>query len=334
MYRAFRHFRHFRPVLPLSLCTLGLVHAKSNSDINQVLLENDYRQLKYLLESKDKSAFQYNQAGMTPLIMAVVHNKTMLARLLLENGADPDCQDQFHRPKPRMLSATEYIYERDDLEKIESRKEYFPAHLNPNMNYYGATPLFYAVLNNNVKLVDLLIEHGADPLIRMKAGFNAFDVVHRDNADGEQIKQLLLKGVKQRDQIILEKRKKYPLESRLSEAVIGQKGAIDQISAAIRRKENGWVDSDHPIAMLFLGSSGIGKTELAKQVAKYIHGSNKDGFVRLDMSEYASQHEVARLVGAPPGYVGHESGGQLTEALEKCPNAVVLFDEIEKVNNN
>ena len=82
---------------------------------------------------------------------------------------------------------------------------------------------------------------------------------------------------------------------------------------AIRRKENGWVDSDHPIVMLFLGSSGIGKTELAKQVAKYIHQNDKDGFVRLDMSEYASQHEVARLVGAPPGYVGHETGGQLTE---------------------
>ena len=65
--------------------------------------------------------------------------------------------------------------------------------------------------------------------------------------------------------------------------------------------------------MLFLGSSGIGKTELAKQVAKYIHQNDKDGFVRLDMSEYASQHEVARLVGAPPGYVGHETGGQLTE---------------------
>ena len=67
--------------------------------------------------------------------------------------------------------------------------------------------------------------------------------------------------------------------------------------------------------MLFLGSSGIGKTELAKQVAKYIHQNDKDGFVRLDMSEYASQHEVARLVGAPPGYVGHETGGQLTEEI-------------------
>jgi hypothetical protein len=84
--------------------------------------------------------------------------------------------------------------------------------------------------------------------------------------------------------------------------------------------------------MIFLGSSGIGKTELAKQVAKYIHGNMKEGFVRMDMSEYSSQHEVARLIGAPPGYVGHDKGGQLTEALTKCPNAVVLFDEIEKAH--
>ena len=77
---------------------------------------------------------------------------------------------------------------------------------------------------------------------------------------------MLLKAITDRDEIMKEKRLKYPLESRLGENIIGQKGAINQISAAIRRKENGWVDADHPIVMIFLGSSGIGKTELAKQV--------------------------------------------------------------------
>ena len=81
-----------------------------------------------------------------------------------------------------------------------------------------------------------------------------------------QIKAMLLKAITDRDEIMKEKRLKYPLESRLGENIIGQKGAINQISAAIRRKENGWVDADHPIVMIFLGSSGIGKTELAKQV--------------------------------------------------------------------
>ena len=98
---------------------------------------------------------------------------------------------------------------------------------------------------------------------------------------------------------------------------------------------------------LFLGSSGIGKTELAKQVASYLHGdkaSNKQksrvkaasagnkGFIRIDMSEYQEKHEVSKFIGSPPGYIGHDEGGQLTKGLTESPNAVVLFDEVEKVN--
>ena len=100
-----------------------------------------------------------------------------------------------------------------------------------------------------------------------------------------------------------------------------------------RRKENGWVDDDHPLVFLFLGSSGIGKTELAKQIAKYLHkDGGKESFIRLDMSEFQEKHEVAKLIGAPPGYVGHDEGGQLTKRLKKCPKAVVLFDEVDKAH--
>lgn len=101
---------------------------------------------------------------------------------------------------------------------------------------------------------------------------------------------------------------------------------------AIRRKENGWVDDDHPLVFLFLGSSGIGKTELAKQLACYIHKDKPAGFIRLDMSEYQEKHEVAKLIGAPPGYVGHDDGGQLTSRLKQNPKAVVLFDEVDKAH--
>jgi len=76
---------------------------------------------------------------------------------------------------------------------------------------------------------------------------------------------------------------------------------------AIRRKENGWIDEDHPLVFLFLGSSGIGKTELAKQVAAYVHRNKANGFIRLDMSEYQQKHEVAKLIGAPPGYKSYLS---------------------------
>lgn len=113
---------------------------------------------------------------------------------------------------------------------------------------------------------------------------------------------------------------------------VGQENAIAIVASTIRRKENGWFDEDHPLVFLFLGSSGIGKTELAKQVAKYMHKDNRNQFIRLDMSEYQSKAEVARFIGSPPGYIGYNEGGQLTKALKECPNAVVLFDEIEKAH--
>lgn len=123
-----------------------------------------------------------------------------------------------------------------------------------------------------------------------------------------------------------------PLEQMLKSRLVGQDGAINSVAAAIRRRENGWHDEDHPLVFLFLGSSGIGKTELAKQLAQYIHKDNKEGFIRIDMSEFQSKHEVAKFIGSPPGYVGFEEGGQLTEKLRQCPDAVVLLDEVEKAH--
>lgn len=108
--------------------------------------------------------------------------------------------------------------------------------------------------------------------------------------------------------------------------------AIETVAAAVRRKENGWADEEHPLVFLFLGSSGIGKTELAKQLARYMHRDDPAAFIRLDMSEYQEKHEVAKLIGAPPGYVGHEEGGLLTRALARRQDAVVLFDEVDKAH--
>ncbi|KAA0701640.1 Caseinolytic peptidase B protein -like protein [Triplophysa tibetana] len=86
------------------------------------------------------------------------------------------------------------------------------------------------------------------------------------------------------------------------------------------------------LVFLFLGSSGIGKTELAKQIARYMHKDVKKGFIRMDMSEFQEKHEVAKFIGSPPGYVGHEDGGHLTKQLRQCPNALVLFDEVDKAH--
>jgi ATP-dependent Clp protease ATP-binding subunit ClpB len=122
------------------------------------------------------------------------------------------------------------------------------------------------------------------------------------------------------------------MEERLHERVIGQDEAIEAVSNALRRSRAGLSDPNRPIgSFLFLGPTGVGKTELAKSLTELMFDSEQ-AIVRLDMSEYMEKHTVARLIGAPPGYVGYEEGGQLTEAVRRRPYAVVLLDEIEKAH--
>lgn len=124
------------------------------------------------------------------------------------------------------------------------------------------------------------------------------------------------------------------LEQRLGAEVIGQPRAVASVAAAIRRSRTGLRENNRPIgAMLFLGPTGVGKTQLARTLAKCWFGSEK-ALLRFDMSEYMERHTVARLIGAPPGYVGHDEGGQLTEAVRRRPYSVVLFDEIEKAHSD
>ncbi|HVD86586.1 MAG TPA: AAA family ATPase, partial [Solirubrobacterales bacterium] len=129
-----------------------------------------------------------------------------------------------------------------------------------------------------------------------------------------------------------EVQKLIQMEERLHDRVIGQDEAIEAVSNALRRSRAGLSDPNRPIgSFLFLGPTGVGKTELAKALAEFMFDSEQ-AIVRLDMSEYMEKHTVARLIGAPPGYVGYEEGGQLTEAVRRRPYAVVLLDEIEKAH--
>jgi ATP-dependent Clp protease ATP-binding subunit ClpC len=129
-----------------------------------------------------------------------------------------------------------------------------------------------------------------------------------------------------------ESEKLLRMEDALHERIIGQEGAVTAISHAIRRARSGLKDPHRPIgSFIFLGSSGVGKTELAKALAEFMF-DDEDALIRIDMSEYREQHTVSRLFGAPPGYIGYEEGGQLTEAVRRRPYRVVLFDEIEKAH--
>ena len=129
-----------------------------------------------------------------------------------------------------------------------------------------------------------------------------------------------------------ERDKLTKMEDRLSKRVIGQKNAIKAVSNAVRRARAGLQDENRPIgSFLFLGPTGVGKTELSKALAEFLF-DDENAMTRIDMSEYMEKHAVARLIGAPPGYVGYEEGGQLTEAVRRKPYSVVLFDEVEKAH--
>src|SRR5437773_1877273 len=123
------------------------------------------------------------------------------------------------------------------------------------------------------------------------------------------------------------------MEERLHQRVVGQHEAVEAVANALRRARTGLQDPNRPIgSFVFLGPTGVGKTELAKALAEFMFDDER-AMVRLDMSEYQERHTVARLIGAPPGYVGYEEGGQLTEAVRRRPYSVVLLDEIEKAHN-
>ena len=122
------------------------------------------------------------------------------------------------------------------------------------------------------------------------------------------------------------------MEDELAKRVVGQKEAVQAVSTAVRRARAGLQDPNRPIgSFMFLGPTGVGKTELTKALAAFLF-DDETALVRIDMSEYMEKHSVARLIGAPPGYVGYEEGGALTEAVRRRPYQVVLFDEIEKAH--
>ena len=157
-----------------------------------------------------------------------------------------------------------------------------------------------------------------------------------DEVDAEEIAEVVSRwtGIPVSRMLQSEREKLLSLEAELHKRVVGQDEAIEAVSNAIRRSRAGLQDTKRPIgSFLFLGTTGVGKTELAKALAEFLF-NNENSMVRIDMSEYQERHTVSRLVGAPPGYVGYEESGQLTEAVRRKPYSVVLLDEIDKAHKD
>ncbi|XP_036817756.1 caseinolytic peptidase B protein homolog isoform X2 [Oncorhynchus mykiss] len=209
-----------------------------------------------------------------------------VVKVLLESGADPNAGDDFNNVYD--TSREKGIH---SLEVLVSREDEFSSRLSSRAGFRGCTALHYATLADDPLAVRMLLEKGANPLQTNALGHTA-----RAYAKEGELHTLLLEweGKFQEAQAKreAEERRRFPLEKRLMEHIIGQEGAINTVASAIRRKENGWYDEEHPLVFLFLGSSGIGKTELAKQVARYMHKDLKKGFIRMDMSEFQEKHEV------------------------------------------
>jgi len=156
----------------------------------------------------------------------------------------------------------------------------------------------------------------------------------KEEVDEEDIARIVSKwtGIPVSKMLEGEVKKLVDMENRLRQRVIGQDAALEKVSNAIRRSRAGLSDPRKPIgSFIFLGPTGVGKTELARALAEFLF-DDEHSMVRIDMSEYMEKHAVSRLIGAPPGYVGYDEGGQLTEAIRRRPYAVVLFDEIEKAH--
>lgn len=156
----------------------------------------------------------------------------------------------------------------------------------------------------------------------------------KEEVDREDIAEVVARwtGIPVKSMMQSEKDKLLHLEEELHKRVVGQDEAIEAVSDAIRRSRAGLQDAKKPIgSFIFLGTTGVGKTEVARALAEYLFNS-ENNMIRIDMSEYQEKHSVSRLIGAPPGYVGYEEGGQLTEAVRRKPYSVILLDEIEKAH--
>ncbi len=156
----------------------------------------------------------------------------------------------------------------------------------------------------------------------------------KEEVDEEDIAEVVSKwtGIPVSRMLEGEIQKLLQMDERLKQRVVGQDEAIEAVSNAVRRARAGIQDPDRPIgSFIFLGPTGVGKTELARALAEFLF-DNENAMIRIDMSEYQERHTVSRLIGAPPGYVGYEEGGQLTEAVRRKPYSVILFDEVEKAH--
>ncbi|MFN3926043.1 MAG: ATP-dependent chaperone ClpB [Pseudanabaenaceae cyanobacterium] len=225
--------------------------------------------------------------------------------------------------------------EKETIEKLQSLKEQIDQvkqqieSAEREFNLNRAAELKYGKLTELEKALD----EAEMELNKARAdGLSLF----RDQVTADDIAEVVSRatGIPIKNLLESERQKLLRLEAHLHDRIIGQKEAVSSVASAIRRARAGMKDPNRPIgSFLFLGPTGVGKTELARALAQLLF-DDENAMIRIDMSEYMEKHSISRLIGAPPGYVGYEEGGQLSEAVRRHPYSVVLFDEIEKAHSD
>ncbi len=228
--------------------------------------------------------------------------------------------------------ASRWQAEKDAIQHIQAIKEEMETariqieQAQRNYDYQKASELQFGRMRQ--------LEHDLEEANAQLRRLQTDGAMLKEEVDAEDIAYIVSKwtGIPAGKLLEGEVEKLIYMEERLHQRVVGQEEAVAAVAAAVRRSRSGLQDPNRPIgSFIFLGPTGVGKTELARALAEFLFDDERN-MVRIDMSEYQERHTVARLIGAPPGYVGYEEGGQLTEAVRRRPYSVVLFDEIEKAH--
>ena len=253
-------------------------------------------------------------------------DKASKERLEVAERELADLSEQRHALEVRLDSERQVIQRTAQLKEEIERTRFEVEQAQRGQNWQRASELQYGKLRSQeTELVQLQ---------QQLAEMQARGMLLKEEVDAEDIAEIVARwtGIPVSKLMEGEVQKLLQMESNLHHRVVGQDDAIRAVANAVRRARAGLQDPNRPIgSFIFLGPTGVGKTELARALAEFLF-DDEQALIRIDMSEYQERHTVSRLVGAPPGYVGYDEGGQLTEAVRRKPYSVVLFDEIEKAN--